>query len=62
MVRLLPGPASLLWLATCAAALAAGTPAHAVLSIYVYESGSDVQIDASGSLSLPVPTQVNSGQ
>lgn len=62
MVRLLPGSASLLWLATCAAALAAGTPAHAVLSIYIYESGSDVQIDASGSLSLPVPTQVNSGQ
>lgn len=62
MVRLLPGPASLLWLATCAAAVAAGTPAHAVLSIYIYESGSDVQIDASGSLNLPLPVGTTGGQ
>ncbi len=42
--------------------MATGSPAQAVMSINIYESGSDVQIDASGSLQLPVPTQLNSGQ
>ena len=56
MARFLPSPAGLIVL-TCAAAVAAGSPAQAVLSIYIYEAGSDVQITASGSLNLPAPTQ-----
>ncbi len=61
MVRFLPGPTRL-FLLTCAAAVAAGSPAQAVLSIYIYESGSDVQIDASGTLNLPGPLQSGPAQ
>jgi hypothetical protein len=42
--------------------VATNTPAHAILSIHIYESGSDVQIDASGSLNLPIPLVLNAGQ
>jgi hypothetical protein len=42
--------------------LATNAPAHAILSIHIYESGSDVQIDASGSLNLPIPLVLNAGQ